>query len=60
MIALIQKERLQQSRFMSNDSECDISAEDDDEAELVVDKKDLRAHATQSRLLKLSPRRRPE
>jgi hypothetical protein len=28
-IALIQKERLQQSRFMSNDSECEISIVDE-------------------------------
>jgi len=56
-IALIQKERLQQSRFMTNDSECDKSADGDDDAELVVDK-DLRAHAIKSRAVKGQPNKK--
>ncbi|CAL5025298.1 unnamed protein product [Urochloa decumbens] len=56
-IALIQKERLQQSRFMSDDSECEISADDNDEAVLVMGKKELKAHAIQSRAVKAQPKK---
>ncbi|CAO2043836.1 unnamed protein product [Urochloa humidicola] len=57
-IALIQKERLQQSRFMTNDSECEISADGDDEAVLVMDKKELRALASQSRAVIDQPKKK--
>ncbi|CAN6250250.1 unnamed protein product [Urochloa humidicola] len=57
-IALIQKERLQQSRFMTNDSECEISADGDDEAVLVMDKKELRALAIQSRNVIAQPKKK--
>jgi SNF2 family DNA or RNA helicase len=57
-IALIQKERFQQSRFMTNDSECEISADDDDEAVLVMDKKEWKAHASQSRAVKAQPKKK--
>ena len=56
-IAIIQKERLQQSRFMTNDSECDKSADGDNDAELVVHK-DLRARAIKSRAVKGQPNKK--
>ncbi|KAF8649301.1 hypothetical protein HU200_064361 [Digitaria exilis] len=57
-IALIQKERLQQSRFMTNNSERDISADEDDGAVLVTGKKERQAHASQSRVLKAQPKKK--
>ncbi|CAL5025297.1 unnamed protein product [Urochloa decumbens] len=57
-IALIQKERLQQSRFMTNDSESEISDDGDDEAVLVMDKKELRALAIQSRNVIAQPKKK--
>ncbi|CAD6259487.1 unnamed protein product [Miscanthus lutarioriparius] len=56
-IALIQKERLQQSRFMSDDSECGISVGDDNEAALDMDKKELKVHASRSRAVKAQPKK---
>ena len=56
-IALIQKERLQQSRFMSDDSECGISVGDDNEAALDMDKKGLKVHASRSRAVKAQPKK---
>ncbi|KAF8712694.1 hypothetical protein HU200_028458 [Digitaria exilis] len=55
-IALIQKERLQQSRFMSNDSECQLSADGDDKAMLVMDKKEL--IASQSMAIIAQPKKK--
>nr|CAB3488359.1 unnamed protein product [Digitaria exilis] len=57
-IALIQKERLQQSRFMTNDSERDISTDEDDGEVLVTGKKERQAHASQSRALKAQPKKK--
>ncbi|CAL5070161.1 unnamed protein product [Urochloa decumbens] len=54
-IALIQKERLQQSRFRSKDSEYEISAM---EVGLAMGNKELEAHAIQSRAVKAQPRKK--
>ncbi|WVZ87282.1 hypothetical protein U9M48_033943 [Paspalum notatum var. saurae] len=51
-IALIQKERFQQSKFMANDSEREISDNDDSDAMLAMDKKESKAHASRSRAVK--------